>query len=137
MYAIVKSFLERLGSDDSQQINFTQSETRIAMGVLLFRVVTIDGDIREEELELYRRFLQEKLGVSRAELDIFEHTVRRESAKEPSLFPFTAIVRKMPLATRHEILDMMREISLSDNELHEFEINLVERTAELLQIELK
>lgn len=132
MYAVVKSFLERLG--EGAEINFTKSESRIAMAVLLFRVVTIDGQVKESEIELYRELLRAKLHVTPAELDIFEATVRRESDKEVSLFPFTAIVKKMPLETRREILKMMQEISLSDKELHEFEINLVARTAELLDL---
>ena len=136
MYAVVKSFLERLGDDPATQINFTRSETRIAMAVLLFRVVTIDGEVKESELDLYRNLLREKLNVSDAEMALFETTVRRESDREASLFPFTTIVKKMPVETRREILRMMKELSLSDNELHEFEINLVARTAELLDLPL-
>jgi uncharacterized tellurite resistance protein B-like protein len=135
MYAVVKAFLERLG--EGQEINFTESEYRLAMAVLLFRVVTIDGEVKETEIAVYRTLLQEKLNVSPYELDLFEATVRRESEKEASLFPFTTIVKKMPLDTRRQILNMMKEISLSDNELHEFEINLVARTAELLDLPIE
>jgi uncharacterized tellurite resistance protein B-like protein len=137
MYAIVKAFLDRLGTEPHSQIRFTESESRIAMAVLLFRVVTIDGQIKDEELDLYRSLLRERLGVSAEELAIFEAEVKRVSSREPSLFPFTAIIRRMPMRTKREIVKMMKDISISDNELHEFEINLVARTAELLDIPIE
>ena len=54
---------------------------------------------------------------------------------ERSLNPFTEIVRKLPEEKRREILTHMQQISVSDRELHEFEINLVARTAQLLGID--
>jgi uncharacterized tellurite resistance protein B-like protein len=75
--------------------------------------------------------------VSAEELAIFEAEVKRVSSREPSLFPFTAIIRRMPMRTKREIVKMMKDISISDNELHEFEINLVARTAELLDIPIE
>ena len=98
MYAVVKAFLERIG--EGEEINFTKSEGRIAMAVLLFRMVTIDGEVKEPELGLYRQLLQQKLHVTPEEMEIFEGTVRREAERERSLFPFTAIVRRMPMETR-------------------------------------
>ncbi|MEZ5870533.1 MAG: TerB family tellurite resistance protein [Nitratireductor sp.] len=137
MYVVVKQFLERLGSAEDGLIEFTRGDNRIAMAVLLFRVITIDGKIRDEEIRRYREILEDFLQVVPDELDLFESMVRQEHSNETSLFPFTTIVRKMPAETKRQILSMMREISISDRELHEFEINLVARTAELLEIDLE
>ncbi|MCB1451530.1 MAG: TerB family tellurite resistance protein [Nitratireductor sp.] len=137
MYVVVKQFLERLGSSEDGLIEYTHGDRRIAMAVLLFRVITIDGKIREEEVRRYREILEDFLEVTPDELDLFESVVREQHSNESSLFPFTTIVRKMPIDTKRQILTMMREISISDQELHEFEINLVARTAELLEIEIE
>ncbi|MCB1427981.1 MAG: TerB family tellurite resistance protein [Nitratireductor sp.] len=137
MYVVVKQFLERLGSADDGLIEYAQGDKRIAMAVLLFRVITIDGKIREEEVRRYREILEDFLEVTPDELDLFEAVVREQHVSESSLFPFTAIVRKMPMETKRQILPMMREISICDKELHEFEINLVARTAELLEIDIE
>ncbi|MEZ5789774.1 MAG: TerB family tellurite resistance protein [Nitratireductor sp.] len=136
MYVVVKQFLERLGSSEDGLIEYTHGDRRIAMAVLLFRVITIDGKIREEEVRRYREILEDFLEVTPDELDLFESVVREQHSNESSLFPFTTIVRKMPMDTKRQILTMMREISISDQELHEFEINLVARTAELLEIDI-
>ena len=137
MYVVVKQFLERLGSSEDGLIEYTHGDRRIAMAVLLFRVITIDGKIREEEVRRYREILEDFLEVTPDELDLFESVVREQHSNESSLFPFTTIVRKMPMETKRQILTMMREISISDQELHEFEINLVARTAELLEIDIE
>ena len=135
MYAVVRQFLERLGSGN-ELIEYTTGDKRIAMAVLLFRVIIADGKVREEEMARYRDILQDFLEVSPDEMVLFEAMVREEANSERSLFPFTLVVSKMPLETKQKIVELMREISLSDNELHEFEINLVARTAELLGIDL-
>ncbi len=133
MYAMVRQFLERLGSGE-ELIEYSTGDKRIAMAVLLFRVVTADGKIRTDEMARYRQILQDDLDISPDEVALFERVVASESDAEHSLFPFTTIVSKMPVETKRHIIELMREISLADNELHEFEINLVTRTAELLGV---
>ena len=136
MYAMVRGFLERLGSGD-ELIEYSTGDKRIAMAVLLFRVVTADGKILPNELARYREMLQDHLDVTPDEIELFERVVRDEADAERSLFPFTTIVSKMPLETKRHIIDLMRELSIADNELHEFEINLVTRTAELLGLDVE
>ena len=136
MYAIVRQFLEKLGDQETEIIEFSVRDNRVAMAVLLFRVITVDGLIREAEMVRYRELLQDHLNVTPDELDLFEQVVKNESDGEHSLYSFTTTVSRMPMATKRHILDMMRDISISDKELHEFEINLVARTAELLELPL-
>lgn len=132
MYADMKNLLDKLDSQDSERIEFTPRDTRIAAAVLLFRVIIVDGRVRESEMKRYREILQDNLKVEPDELRLFEKTVREQAGNETSLFPHAEIVAKMPRETKLEILKFMKEISVSDNELHEFEINLVARIAELL-----
>lgn len=134
MYAIVQQFLDRLGADEEEFIQFAVRDNRVAAAVLLFRVVTADGLIREPEMVRYRELLQDRLDVSPDELALFESIVREEAAGEKALAPYVALVADFPVATKRHLLDMMRDISISDSEFHEIEINLVTRTAELLDI---
>ena len=136
MYAIVEKLTRRLESLSSEKIEISKDDTRLATAVLLFRVIQVDGRIRDEEVDLYRTILEDHLKVSADELSLFETAVEDASREEHTLEPFVRIVRKMPEEKRREILDFMRDISLSDNEFHEFEVNLVGRTAELLDIEI-
>ena len=135
MYSVVKNFMELLGSSEDEIIDFTQDDSRTAIAVLYYRVILVDGRIRTEELNHFRKVLSETLNVTEDELLLFEQKVLELVKSERSLQPFTTIVRKLPLKTRREIMRHMEQISISDRELHEFEINLVARTAELLNIE--
>ncbi|MGB7337154.1 MAG: TerB family tellurite resistance protein [Salaquimonas sp.] len=124
--------MDLLDSSNCEVINFTQDDTRTAIAVLYYRVIVVDGRIRSAELNHFRKVLSETLGVSEDELLLFEEKVLEHVKSETSLFPFTTIVKKLPIEKRLEILEHMKQISISDRELHEFEINLVARTAELL-----
>ena len=135
MYSATKNFLDLLGASGGEIIQFSPDDTRTAIAVLYYRVIVVDGRIRNVELEHFRRVLSETLEVTEDELMLFEETVLSHINSERSLQPFTDIVRKLPLETREDILKHMHQISISDRELHEFEINLVARTAELLGIE--
>jgi len=136
MYTDMKILLEKLGNQEEELIEFTPRDTRVAAAVLLFRAIVADGRVREVELKRYREILQDHMGVEPDELRLFENVVRDQSDSETSLFPHTTIVAKMPLKTKREILQFMMEISVSDNELHEFEINLVARAAEMLGLSI-
>lgn len=134
MYSVVKNFLDLLSNSDDDIIDFKPDDTRTAIAVLYYRVIVVDGRIRSEELAHFRKVLSETLQVTEDELLLFEDKVLDLVKSETSLTPFTNTVRKLPIEKRREILQHMEQISLSDRELHEFEINLVARTAEMLGI---
>lgn len=135
MYAIVEDLLAKLDSDSSEKIEFTQDDIRLASAVLLYRAIQVDGRIRDVEVILYRKILEDHLDVSPDELLLFESMVEDQTKANSTIQPFISVVRKMPYKNKREILEFMRDISLSDHEFHEFEVNLLARTAELLGIE--
>lgn len=134
MYSVVKNFLDLLSNSEDEIIDFKPHDTRTAIAVLYYRAIVVDGRIRTEELAHFRKVLSETLHVTEDEILLFEDKVLDLVKSETSLTPFTNTVRKLPIEKRREILQHMEQISLSDRELHEFEINLVARTAEMLGI---
>lgn len=135
MYSAAKNFLERLSSKSSDDIQYHQDDIRVAIAVLYYSVIKADGRVREEEMNRYREILSNSLSVSEDELNAFEEEVLNKASDKASLRQYTNILRAMPEAKREEILRHMQEISLSDSELHEFELNLVQKAAELLDLE--
>ena len=132
MYADMKSLLERIGAQKGALIQFTPKDTRVATALFLFSVIKVDGRVRHQEMTRYREILQDHLNVEPDELQLFEQKVIELYSVEDVLFPDNEIVASMPIETRRLILGFMKEISVSDNELHEFEINLVAKAAEIL-----
>ena len=136
MFSKVENLLKQIGVKDEEIINFAQQDHTLATAVLLYRVIQVDGRVREAEMRKYRELLEEVLDISPDGLQLFENMVESESGRSITLSAFTEIVDKMPTETKQQVIDMMRQISISDNELHEFELNLVARTAELLKISI-
>jgi uncharacterized tellurite resistance protein B-like protein len=133
MYSSFKAFLDRLGSG-GQTIEFSREDRKLAIALLYYRVIVVDGRVRHEELHRFRQILSENLMIMEEELLQFEDDVIQRLSSDDSTFPLLDTVKKLPLPDRVEILANMHEISISDRELHEFEINLVYRAAELLDI---
>ncbi len=131
MYADMKLLLKKIDSNAEDLIEFSPEDTRVAVAVLLFRVIIIDGKVRDSEIKRFREIVQDHLNVEPDELLLFENMVRQRIACEETLAPSAEIISKMPSETKREILNFMKEISISDNEFHEFEINLVTRVSSL------
>ncbi len=127
--------MKLLSGSSDEAIIFSDYNVRTAIAVLYYRVILVDGRIRQEELEEYRSVLGKTLLVSEDELLLFEQKVLEAVRNENTLSAFTDVLLSLPEEKRLEILENMRQISISDRELHEFEINMVERTAQLLGLE--
>lgn len=132
MYSVVKDFIDKISGDGTDEIQYTTDETHIAVAVLYYHVVTVDGLVRDEEIALYRQILADSFDINSENLLQFENAVKQHIKSESSLFPYTLIVRKLPLEKRKEILKNMQAISMADSEVHEFELNLQEHIAQLL-----
>jgi len=97
--------------------------------------VRVDGRVREEETLLYRHLLDNYLNVSEDEFIMFEELVSDTFKKPDSLNSIIEIIQKMPEVKRREVLKLMKDISLSDKQFHEFEVNLVSKVSNLLGID--
>jgi len=137
LYTSIDNFLRKMGVSSADAIAFSSEDPKLATAVLLYRVIQVDGRVRDSEMRRYREILQDYLKISPDGLALFESMVESESNSNSSMVSITSIVEKMPERTKREILKLMQDISVSDNELHEFELNLVARTAELLHISIK
>ncbi len=126
-----------MGVSDKDVIAYSVEDTKLATAVLLYRVIQVDGRIRDSEMRRFREILEDHLEIAPDGLALFENMVKSEVEADNSISSFTAIVHKMPNSTKRDVLKLMHDISVSDNELHEFELNLVARTAELLDLDVK
>lgn len=132
MYSELKNYLCRLQAEGEKAIRYRPDDIRLSIAVLYYRVILIDGRVRIEETERFRQILAESLDVVEDELILFEKMVLELAMEQTSLQRLLASVCRMPEEKRRQILLHMKQISVSDRELHEFEINLVARTAELI-----
>ncbi len=135
MYSSYDNFLSKLDSGDNQVIQLLQKDPRIAIGILLYTTVHADGRVKQEEINLYRHLLENYLNVSEEEFLMFEELVAETCNKPDSINSIIEIIRQMPESKRREVLTLMKDISLSDKQFHEFEVNLVSKISRLLGLD--
>ena len=134
MYSQVEQFLKKITSADSEKIEYNRDDIQFAIAVLLYRVILIDGRVRMEELSTYRDILQDYLKVSCDELSLFEETAIENSNLITHCTQIISVLINLPISQKREIVDLMSKIALSDNELHELEVNLVGKVEEMLEM---
>ncbi len=136
MYSTYDNFIKSLVPKDNEVIKLSLKDGRIAIAILLYSAVQADGKIKPEETILYRELLDRYLHVSEDEFIAFEKLVSQICSKPDSIQSIIEIIKKMPRAKRHEVLELMKDISLSDNLFHELEVNLVAKTSALLDLDV-
>jgi len=135
MYSSFENFIKVLDSGDNEIIKLSRKDPRIAIGILLYSTVQADGRVKHEETQLYRHLLENYLNVSEDEFLMFEEIVSETCNKPDSINSIIEIIRQMPESKRREVLKLMKDISLSDKQFHEFEVNLVSRISTLLGLD--
>ena len=61
MYSDAGKFLNMLGSGGDQSIRLDVDESRLAIGALLYKVIQVDGRVRDEEIHVYRSIIEKYL----------------------------------------------------------------------------
>ncbi|MEM7068118.1 MAG: TerB family tellurite resistance protein [Pseudomonadota bacterium] len=133
MYSTYKTLIEQLDSGDQQEITYEKRDLRKALGVLLYRVILVDGRVRHEEVDLFRTIVETSLGITEDELNNFEDAVQALATSEENFGELVKELRVLPQNEKSAIINFMQDISISDKELHELELNLVARVTKLLQ----
>lgn len=133
MFDKVVEFLENLASGQEADQAYSDEEKNTAIAALLYRMVSIDGVVRDVERMQLRTVLHDRFGINPPAL---ERTIRKamvEHSESAGLFPFTSIImHQCDEDERQHIVLAMWHLALCDGELHEFERNLIERAAELM-----
>ena len=132
MYSSYNNFLKKLDNTENEIISFSREDDGVAIAILLYSSVHADGRVRQEETLLYRHLLESYLKVPEDEFLNFEKSVSDICNKPDSINSIISIIQKMPIEKRQEVLNLMKDIALSDKLFHEMEVNLVSRTASLL-----
>jgi uncharacterized tellurite resistance protein B-like protein len=130
-----KEFVERVGGDEAHGRNLREEELRLAAAALLIHATAIDGQVDPEERKKLNVLLKARFDLDGGEVRrlLGEAEVREHEAVD--LYRFTSVLcRELDQDGRKRIIEMLWEIVMADGVVHEFEANLVWRTAELLGI---
>lgn len=102
--------------------------------LLLFRMVLADGEVRERELRAIRRIAAENFGI---EGDDLEQVLRHLQAFGYEITPVQAIAvfREFSRERRLLLAQHMAELAKADEELSHYEVRLLARVVEMLDLD--
>jgi uncharacterized tellurite resistance protein B-like protein len=130
-----QDLVDKVAGGEQPARNFREEELRLAAAALLVRASVIDGKIDAAERRKLKALLQERFGLDGEEVrDLLNDAVLREH-ESVDLYGFTSVLcRELDQDGRKNIIEMLWEVVMADGVVHEFEGNLVWRTAELLGV---
>ena len=135
LWAKFKEFADRVAAEERPARNLREDELRLAAAALLVQASAIDGQVDAVERRKLKTLLQERFDLDGDEIQplLDEAAVRENDSVD--LYRFTSVLcRELDQEGRKRIVEMLWEVVMADGVVHEFESNLVWRTAELLGV---
>lgn len=104
--------------------------------LLLFRVMLADGQVVDAEVSAFKRICSEAFGLNGDELDgVYQYL--EDYAYEMTSSQAMELFQGQPLERRQQLLEHMIAIAEADAQLHDGELKVIDRAAEMLGFDLK
>ena len=130
-----KDLVDRVAGHEKAARNFHEDELRLAAAALLVHASMIDGQFDASERRKLKALLQARFELGDEEVRHLVQEAKVEESQSVDLFGFTNVLcRQLDQDGRKRIVEMLWEVVMADGVVHEFESNLVWRTAELLGV---
>ena len=130
-----KHLVDRVAGHEKLARNFHEDELRLASAALLVHASMIDGQVDPSERRKLKELLRERFDLGDDEVRRLVQEAGVEESQSVDLYGFTNILcRELDQDGRKRIVEMLWEMAMADGVVHEFESNLVWRTAELLGV---
>jgi len=130
-----KDLVDRVAGQERPARDFHEDELKLASAALLVHASMIDGQVDPAERRKLKALLRERFDLADDEVRRLVREADREESESVDLYRFTNILcRELDQEGRKRIVEMLWEVVMADGVVHEFESNLVWRTAELLGV---
>ncbi|MGD9867917.1 MAG: TerB family tellurite resistance protein [Hyphomicrobiales bacterium] len=131
----LKELVDGVSGTAHGQASLDDEQMRVAAAALLLHTANIDGEVHRTELKRVRSLLEQRFGLDRSEAASLMDEAERREQDAVDLYGFTSVLTAhLDRPGRLKIVEMLWEVVMADGVIHEFEANLVWRTAELLGV---
>lgn len=132
----IRQFVAELASPSpSEHRRFDDNDYRLAAAALLVHLISVDGNISQNEQHKLRSLLASRFELDDAAVDELIAAARRVEGESVDLYRFTSLImRSVDEKGRARIVEMMWEIVYADDHVSEFEESMIWRTADLLGV---
>ncbi len=108
---------------------------RTTIAALLFKVMPVDGEIHESERIRLNRILADEFSIDEVEVVALVQEAHAMATKTEDLAVLSRKLKtSLPHKAKLKLVSHMWELVLADGKLHEYELLLMERVADLLGI---
>jgi uncharacterized tellurite resistance protein B-like protein len=108
---------------------------RLATGALVMEMIRADDEVKESELAIARRVLQEKFDLSEDETEELVGLSRDAAHEAVSYYRFTSLINKeFTPAEKIQVVEMLWQVAYADRHLEKYEEHLVRKIAELIYV---
>lgn len=102
--------------------------------LLLFRMILVDGEVSESELAMFRRICKEAFGIEESAMEqVVEYL--QDVGYETSIAQSLALFRKLDRERKLVLARHMVAVAKADTQLRQTEMQLLDRTFKLLEID--
>ena len=134
MEKLIGKISQWMGGSDAK-LPTTQDDVQTAAAALMVHAMRVDVESRPEEAVRVKAVLAERFAIDGAELDTLIARGEAEDDNAVDLYRFTKVLAaNLDQQGREGIVRMLWEVVTADDEIHEFESNLVWRVSELIGV---
>ncbi|MCW8916654.1 MAG: TerB family tellurite resistance protein [Magnetovibrio sp.] len=127
--------LVKLFSTKDNPEALTQDNRQLAAAALLVEAAVLDGSFGEDERAVVLKLLKERFDLSDAEVDELLQDAEAQINKSIELYTITRTIKdNFEHDDRVEMIEMLWHVAYADQELHDYEANLVRRVSGLLYV---
>ena len=114
---------------------FDDNGYQLAATALLIQVISLDGEPSEREKRKLHSLIESRFGLDRGTADQLIASATLVEGEAVDLYHFTSVImREVDEKGRLRIVEMMWELVYADDQVSEFEDNVVWRAADLLGV---
>ncbi len=128
--------LKSLWNESSKkENNGREHELSLAVTAVMVEVMRIDDRNEEAEYDAVVRAVEERFGLSTAEVHKLVEKAKKETAEASDLHQFTSqIIKAYKTEERIEIIKELWQVAMADGHIDPHEEHLIRRTAELIGV---
>lgn len=131
----LRQFIADVVSPQTEDRAFDETDYRLAATALLIHVISLDGQPSEAEKRKLHGLIESRFGLDRGTADRLIVSATEVEGEAVDLYRFTSVImRSVNEEGRKRIVEMMWELVYADNQVTEFEDNVVWRASDLLGV---
>jgi len=132
---IKKYFKEQINVRSESSEHAVTHATNLATAALLIEVMRADFEVSDDEQQMIKALLRERLMLGAREVDDLFAMAEEEVVASVSLYQFTTLVDQgLEYSKKVHIIEMAWQVVFADNILDKYEEALLRKLADLLHI---